>query len=332
MNFLGSAKSPLIAPDGGSSMMIEVLQIEPMMPEIQSRLEKRYTMHKLFEAGDHHALLEQVAPNIRAIVTGGGAGASKAIISALPNVEIIAINGVGTDAVDLELARTRGIRVTNTPEVLTEDVADLGMALVLAVLRQICVGDRFVRERRWTRKEELPLAHKASGTKLGIVGMGRIGRAIARRAEGFEMTLAYTDLRAFGDLPYRYVSDLVQLARESDVLIVAASGGPKSYGIINTAVLDALGRTGVLVNVARGTIVDESALVAALTEGRIAGAGLDVFVHEPKVPEELLNRDNVVLQPHRASATVETRLAMGELVIGNLAAHFDGRELLTAVL
>jgi hydroxypyruvate reductase len=313
-------------------MKIGVLQIEPMMPEIQSRLEASYIMHKLFEAGDQHTSVEQVAPNIRAIVTGGGLGASKEIISALPNLEIVAINGVGTDAVDLELARSRGIRVTNTPEVLTEDVADLGMALMLAVLRQICLGDRFVRDGRWVRKEALPFAHKVSRKKLGILGMGRIGRAIARRAEGFEMTITYTDLRAFDDLPYRYVSDLVQLARESDVLIVAASGGPQSRGIINTPVLDALGRDGVLVNVARGTIVDESALVAALTEGRIAGAGLDVFVDEPNVPEELLNRDNVVLQPHRASATVETRLAMGELVIGNLAAHFDGRELLTAVV
>jgi hydroxypyruvate reductase len=313
-------------------MKIEVLQIEPMVPEIQSRLEKRYVMHKLFESGDQHTLIEHVASNIRAVVTGGGRGASKEIISALPNLEIIAINGVGTDAVDLELSRSRGIRVTNTPDVLTEDVADLGMALVLAVLRQICVGDRFVREGRWTRKEELPLAHKASGTKLGIVGMGRIGRAIARRARGFEMTVAYTDLRAFDGLPYRYVSDLVQLARESDVIIVAASGGPKSRGIINANVLDALGRSGVLVNVARGAIVDESALVTALTEGRIAGAGLDVFVDEPNVPEALLDRDNVVLQPHRASATVETRLAMGELVVGNLEAHFDGRELLTAVI
>lgn len=313
-------------------MKIEVLQIEPMMAEIQLRLEASYIMHKLFEASDQHTLVDHVAPNIRAIVTGGGLGASKEIISALPNLEIIVINGVGTDAVDLELARTRGIRVTNTPEVLTEDVADLGMALMLAVLRQICVGDRFVRQGRWARKEGLPLAHKASRKKLGILGMGRIGRAMARRAEGFEMSVAYTDLRAFDDIPYRYVLDLVQLARESDVLIVAAAGGSQSRGIVNAAVLDALGPDGVLVNVARGTIVDEPALVAALTEDRIAGAGLDVFIDEPNVPEELLNRDNVVLQPHRASATVETRRAMGELVVGNLAAHFDGRELLTAVV
>jgi len=199
-------------------------------------------------------------------------------------------------------------------------------------LRQVCVGDRFVREGRWARKEGLPLARKVSGKILGILGMGRIGRAIARRAEGFDMTIAYSDLRAIEGLPYRYVPTLEQLARESEVLIIAASGGPQSRGIVNAAVLDALGRSGFLVNVARGTVVDEPALVAALVEGRIAGAGLDVFVDEPNVPEPLLKLDNVVLQPHRASATVETRIAMGELVVGNLAAHFGGKDLLTAVV
>jgi hydroxypyruvate reductase len=216
--------------------------------------------------------------------------------------------------------------------VLTEDVADLGMALLLAVVRQICVGNRFVRDRRWARNETLPLARKATRKELGILGMGRIGRAIARRAEGFGMSIAYSDLRAVDDLPYRYVADLIQLARESDILVVAASGGPQSRGIINTPVLDALGPQGVLVNVARGTVVDEPALVAALIEGRIGGAGLDVFAHEPDVPEVLFKLDNVVLQPHRASATVETRLAMGELVDGSLAAHFGSKELLTAVV
>ena len=313
-------------------MKPEILQIEPLMPEIQLRLEASYASHKLFEIRDQDALIKQVASNVRGIVTGGSSGASEAIVSALPNLEIIAINGVGTDKVDLEYARDRGIRVTNTPEVLTEDVADLAMALALAVLRQICVADRFVRDGRWVRNEDLPLARKASHKRLGVVGMGRIGRAIARRAAGFDMAIAYTDLRAFDDLPYRYISALTELARESDILVVAASGGSGSRGIINATVLNALGRKGVLVNVARGPIVDEPALVAALTGGGIAGAGLDVFADEPNVPAALLKMENVVLQPHRASATVETRLAMGELVLENLVAHFGGKALLTAVV
>jgi lactate dehydrogenase-like 2-hydroxyacid dehydrogenase len=194
------------------------------------------------------------------------------------------------------------------------------------------VGDRFVREGQWARGKGLPLARKASGKKLGILGMGRIGRAIGRRAEGFGLSIAYTDLRAFDDLAYPYVPDLVQLAQESDILIVAAAGGPQSRGIVNRPVLDALGPEGLLVNIARGTVVDEPALVAALTEGALGGAGLDVFADEPNVPEALFKLDNVVLQPHRASATIETRIAMGDLVIRNLAAHFSGQELATPVV
>ncbi|MBV8401308.1 MAG: 2-hydroxyacid dehydrogenase, partial [Acetobacteraceae bacterium] len=183
------------------------------------------------------------------------------------------------------------------------------------------------------QKEGLPLARKVTGKRLGIIGMGRIGRAIARRAEGFRMVIAYTDLREVDDdLPFEFVPDLVQLARQSDFLMVAASGGAQSQEIINRAVLDALGAKGILVNVARGSIVDEAALVAALTEGSLGGAALDVFVDEPSVPEALFKLDNVVLQPHRASATIETRVAMGELVVRNLAAYFAGKDLPTPVV
>jgi lactate dehydrogenase-like 2-hydroxyacid dehydrogenase len=225
-------------------------------------------------------------------------------MAAMPRLGIVAVNGIGTDAVDLDYARSRGIRVTTTPDVLTDDVADLAMALLLATSRQLCVGDRYVRQGLWG-KQGLPLARKASGKKLGILGLGRIGRAIP---------------------------DLVELARWADILVVAASGGMQSRGIVNAAVLDALGPEGMLVNVARGSIVDEPALVAALEQKRLGAAGLDVFVDEPRVPEALWRMENVVLQPHRASATVETRLAMGELVLENLAAHFAGREPPTAVV
>ena len=289
-------------------------------------------MHRLFQTDDLKTLLTQVGSQIRAIATGGGSGVNPTIFDALPNLEIIAINGIGTDAVDLQKAKARGVRVTTTPDVLTDDVADLGMALLLAASREICHGDRFVRQGSWVRRASLPLARKVSGKRLGIFGMGRIGRAIARRAEPFDLKIAYTDLRAFPDLTYDFAPDVIALAARSDFLVIAAAGGAQSRGAIGRAVFDALGPDGILVNVARGSVVDEDALVSALVEHRIGGAGLDVFVDEPNVPTALLGLDNVVLQPHRASATVETRVAMGELVLSNLAAHFAGTPLKTPVV
>ena len=254
-----------------------------------------------------------------------------ALVEALPALEIIAINGVGTDAVDLDHARARGVRVTSTPGVLTDDVADLALALILATLRRVCVGDRLVRAGAWGRTA-LPLATKFTGKRLGIVGLGRIGRAVAKRASGFDVTIAYTDRQAVADAPYPFQPSLVALARESDILVVAAAGGPTSRHLVGREVLDALGPDGILVNVARGSIVDEAALVDALREGRLGGAGLDVFEDEPRVPEALWTMDQVVLQPHQASATHETREAMARLVLDNLAAQFAGRPLLTPVV
>jgi lactate dehydrogenase-like 2-hydroxyacid dehydrogenase len=313
-------------------MKPEILLIESMIPEIEARLDAACTVHRLETAPDKAELIARVGPGIRGAVTGGGIGVSNALADVLPKLEIIAINGVGTDAVDLERARRHGVRVTNTPDVLTDDVADLGMGLMLAASRQIVAGDRFVRDGRWAKRESLPLAHKVTGKKLGILGMGRIGRAIGKRAEGFGMQIAYTDIRAFDGLPYRYVPTLLGLAQESDILIVAASGGAQSRGIVDRAVMDALGSGGILVNVARGSVVDEPALVAALQAGTLGGAGLDVFADEPNVPQALLTMGQIVLQPHRASAIVETRITMGELVLANLAAHFSGEALLTAVV
>ena len=249
----------------------------------------------------------------------------------MPALEIITVNGVGTDAVDLEHAKARGVRVTNTPDVLTDDVADMALALILATLRRICVGDRLVRAGRWG-KAAIPLATKFTGKRLGILGLGRIGRAIARRASGFDVAIAYTDQRAFDDVPYRFEPSLVELARDSDILVVAAAGGPASQKLVNAEILDALGPDGILVNVARGSVVDEAALVEALREGRLGGAGLDVFEQEPQVPEALYGMEQVVLQPHQASATHETREAMAEIVLANLAAQFAGKPLPTAVV
>ena len=302
-----------------------------MMSSLEAALDRDYMVHRIDGRAGIGALPTAARGRIRAIVTGGSAGASPELVEALPALEIITVNGVGTDAVDLEHAKARGVRVTNTPDVLTDDVADMALALILATLRRICVGDRLVRDGRWG-KATIPLATKFTGKRLGILGLGRIGRAIARRASGFDVAIAYTDQRAFDDLPYRFEPSLVELARDSDILVVAAAGGPASLKLVNAEILDALGPDGILVNVARGSVVDEAALVEALRAGRLGGAGLDVFEQEPQVPEALYGMEQVVLQPHQASATHETREAMAQIVLANLAAQFAGKPLPTAVV
>lgn len=312
-------------------MKPEILLIEPMMPAVERGLDAAYTVHRLSAAPDRDRLIAEVADRVRAVVTGGGTGVKNAVVDALPNLGIVAINGVGTDAVDLEHCRGCGVRVSNTPDVLTDDVADLAIGLMIAASRRMMVGDRFVRAGQWP-KGKMPLARKVSGKRLGVLGLGRIGEAIAKRAEAFGMTIAYTNRKPRDGVSYRFVASPVDLARESDILVVAASAGPDARNMVGRAVLDALGPEGLLVNVARGSVVDEPELLAALTEGRIGGAGLDVFADEPNVPEGFYGLDNVVLQPHQASATVETRTAMGQLVLDNLEAFFAGRPLPTAVV
>jgi lactate dehydrogenase-like 2-hydroxyacid dehydrogenase len=312
-------------------MKPHVLLIEPMLPEVEAQLDAVYCVHRLFAAHDRAALIAAIGSSVRAIVTGGAHGASNEIVDALPRLEIIAINGIGTDAVDLDRARARSVRVTTTPNVLTEDVADLALGLMLATSRRICVADRFVRSGGWLH-EHLPLAARVSGKRLGIFGLGQVGRAVARRAEGFGMQIAYCDRDPVAGVAYHFQPDLEQLAKDSDFLVIAVSGGLATRGLVSRPVLDALGPAGVLINVARGSVVDEPALVAALADGRLGGAGLDVFAHEPDVPKALWDMDNVVLQPHQASATVETRRAMADLVLPNLAAHFAGREPVTPVV
>jgi hydroxypyruvate reductase len=312
-------------------MKPDVLLIEPMTPDVEAKLDAAYQVHRLYEATEPTAFVSRIGKQVRAVITGGRTGASNALVNALPALEIIAINGIGTDAVDLEQARVRLVRVTTTPDVLTDDVADMAWALLLATARRICVGDRFVRAGHWP-DGSIPLATKVSGKRLGIFGLGRVGMAIARRAEGFDMSIAYNNLHPLDGVAYRYHPTLESLARESDFLIVAVSGGPQTRGIVDRTVLDALGPAGILINVARGSVVDEPALVTALAEGRLGAAGLDVFAHEPEVPPALWTTDNVVLQPHQASATVETRRAMADLVLANLAAHFAGQAPLTPVV
>jgi lactate dehydrogenase-like 2-hydroxyacid dehydrogenase len=309
-------------------MKPDILLLDRFSESGEAQLDAVYRVHR-FYAGS--VALDDIAQTVRAIVTSGAKGAPNAVIDKLTALEIIAIRGVGTDAVDLDRTRRRSIHVTTTPNLLTEDVADLAIGLLLATARRICQGDRFVRAGEWRPGAGLPLGRKVTGMRIGIVGFGRVGRAIADRARGFTTNIAYTDVMAFSDSPYHFSSNALELAQISDVLILAASGGPQSRGIIDEKVMDALGPGGLLINVARGSLVDEVALVAALTQGRLGGAGLDVFVDEPNVPESLWRLDTVVLQPHRASATEQTRRAMEDLVLANLSAHFSGASLLSEI-
>jgi lactate dehydrogenase-like 2-hydroxyacid dehydrogenase len=272
-----------------------------------------------------------VAPRVRAAVTNGIVGMKGDLIAALPALEIIGVFGVGVDSVDLATARARGVRVTNTPDVLTEGVAELALALLLAVARRIPFNDRFVRAGRWPKEGDPALASSLAGRRLGIVGLGRIGRRVALLAEAFGMEIRYGGPRRKDDVAWRYYDDLVALARDVDCLMLTCKGGPETAGLIGREVIEAVGPDGWLINVSRGSVVDEPALVEALVGGRLGAAGLDVFASEPRVPEALLGLDNVVLQPHQGSASEETRGAMGRLVLDNLEAHFAGRPLLTPV-
>jgi len=309
----------------------QVLMIGPYPEWDMADLEARYEIHKLWDAGDKAAFLAERAPSIRAIATRGELGASAELMATLPALEIVSCYGVGTDAIDLGHARAHGIRVTNTPDVLTEDVADIGIGLLLAAARKIPQADAYVRSGAWTRGN-MGLVTRVHGKKLGIAGMGRVGAAVARRAAAFDCDVSYFDVHRRADLPYEYVDDLVALARQSEFLIVTMAGGDSTRGIINAEVLAALGGNGILVNISRGSTVDEPALLAALESGGIKAAGLDVFWNEPRIDPRFLALDNVVLQPHHASGTIETRKAMGQLVRDNLAAHFVGKPLLTPVV
>ena len=311
-------------------MTIHILQLSPLMPAHAAALAERYTVHRLFDAPDPAALLASHGTLMRGVVTGGGTGIANEVAAQLPALEIVAINGVGYDKVDLAEARRRGYRVTNTPDVLTDDVADLAIGLMIAVMRQMVLGDRHVRDGKWPASE-LPLGTKVSGRRFGIFGLGRIGLAIAHRLEGFGGTVAYSS-RTRRDVPYAYHADLPALAAACDVLILAVAASAETRGVVDRAVLDALGPRGVLVNIARGSVVDEPAMVAALAEGRLGGAGLDVFADEPRVPAALWAMPRVVLLPHIASATHDTRAAMGDLMLENLDAYFAGRALPTAVI
>lgn len=312
-------------------MKPEVLQIGPMMAHVETALAEAYTVHRYWEANDPAALLAEVGPRVRGVATDGGRGCPREVIEKLPKLEVIANYGVGYDSVDVEACRARGVRVTNTPDVLNDAVAELTIGLMVALCRRIPQADQHVRAGRWPR-QGYPLTRELTGARVGILGLGRIGKEIARRAQVMKMRVAYHGRHAQPYEPFEYYPDLVAMARDVDWLVVIAPGTPETKGIVSREVLEALGPEGCLVNVARGSLVDEPALVEMLASGRLGGAALDVFADEPNVPEALYALDNVVLSPHQGSATTKTRTAMGDLVVENLAAHFAGRPLLTPVV
>ncbi len=293
-------------------------------------MQASYTLLRWWEAADRDAFIAEHAPHIRAIATRGELGAKADLIAALPHLELVACYGVGTDGIDLAACRARGIRVSNTPDVLNGDVADLAVGLTLALQRRIPAGDTFVRSGEWA-KGTLPLATRFFGQRVGIAGFGRIGGTIARRLSGFDMELGYFSRTARPDSPHRHFASLAAMADWCDVLIVILPGGEATRGIVDAQVLQALGPKGWLVNVSRGTTVDEEALLQALEQRTIAGAALDVFLNEPRIDARFAALDNVVLHPHHGSGTEQTRRAMGELVRRNLEAHFAGQPLITPV-
>jgi lactate dehydrogenase-like 2-hydroxyacid dehydrogenase len=312
-------------------MTIDVLSIGSFPEATNAELAKRFAVTRHFHRPAPDALDAELRGRIRGIATEANRGADRALIMGLPKLEVISIFGVGTDNVDLAAAHERNAPVTNTPGILTAEVADLAIGLMLASARQIIFADGYVRDGSWGLKGPIPLGRSVGGKTLGVLGLGGIGRAIADRGAAFRMRVIYSGPRRKGDAPYDYVADPVELARQSDYLMVACKGGPDTRHLVSAAVIEALGPKGTLINVARGSVVDETALVAALAEGRLGHAALDVFESEPVPSPEVLKLPNVIVQPHHGSATLETRIAIGQLMIDNLSAHFAGLPLLTPV-
>jgi lactate dehydrogenase-like 2-hydroxyacid dehydrogenase len=306
-----------------------VLQVGPLMPDLEATLQERYDARALSAPTD--PLPSGAAADVRVAVTSYLSGVPRSLMDRLPGLEAIVNFGVGYDTTDVAAAAERGIAVSNTPDVLTDCVADTAVGLVVDVMRRLSAADRFVRAGRWPSEGGFPLTRRVSGSRFGILGLGRIGLATAKRLEAFGGRIAYHNRRPREDVDYPWLESPRALAAASDVLVVAAAGGADSAGIVDAAVLDALGPDGFLVNVARGSVLDEPALVAALEAGRIAGAGLDCYTDEPHVPEALLGREDVVLLPHLASGTVETRAEMAALVLANVERFLADGSLVTPV-
>ncbi len=301
-------------------MKHRILQAGRLLPSLEARLAAEFDTHLLASEADPQAYLDAHGGEFEGFVTSAGVGISAATLERMPKLRVVSSFGVGLDKLDLAAAKARGIAVGYTPDVLNDCVADLAMVLMLDIARRVSEADRYVRRGGWTTPgvASFPLARKVSGAKLGIVGLGRIGQTIAKRAGGFEMDIRYHSRRPVEGAPWRHEPSLIEMARWCDFLVVITAGGAGTRHLINAEVLDALGPSGFIVNVARGSVIDEAALVRALVDKRIAGAGLDVFENEPQVPTELFTLDNVVLLPHIASGTQETRQAMADRTFDNL--------------
>ena len=303
-------------------MKHKVLQNARFTPTLEAALAREFDVAPLWNETDPGDFLARHGREFVGLATTGGVGVDARLIDALPALKVIASRGVGFEKIDVEAARRRGVAVSNTPGVLNDCVADLAFGALLALSRNLCAADRFVRRGDWQRGR-YPMSTKVSGKRLGILGMGRIGRTVALRASGFQMEVRYHNPKPAADVPYAFEDSAVALARWADFLVLTVAGGPATRGLVSAEVIDALGPEGFLVNVSRGTVVDERALIDALLAGRLGGAALDVFADEPNVPDELLPLDNVVLLPHIASSTNETFAAMEDLVLANLKSWFE---------
>ena len=310
-----------------------ILQVGPYPEWDQVPLDAAFTVHRYFEAEDKAAFLAKVGPEVQGIATRGELGADRAMIEACPQLKVISVYGVGYDAVDLEACREKGIRVTNTPDVLTGDVADLGVAMMLTLSRGIVGAEEWVRSGNWASKGLYPLKRRVFGRKAGVLGLGRIGFEVATRLAGFGMDIAYSDVSAKDYAKdWTFIADPVELAKHADFLFVTLAASAATRHIVGKDVIEAVGPEGMIINISRASNIDEEALIAALGDGRLGSAALDVFEGEPALDPRFLELPNVLLQPHHASGTVETRKAMGQLVRDNLTAYFAGDDLPTPVL
>jgi lactate dehydrogenase-like 2-hydroxyacid dehydrogenase len=307
-------------------MSKDIMLVSSVPTFMMNDLQQEYVLHDLAHILDPEAFTKVTA----FVGFGSMAKVDRKLLAMFPNVKMISIFGVGYDGIDVAAAQERGIQVTHTPDVLTDDVADLAMGLILSIGRRIPQSDKFVRNADWV-SEPFTMTHKVTGTRLGVVGLGRIGQAIAKRAAAFDMTIAYTGRRAKTNAPFRYYPTASELAANSDYLVVAVPGGDDTKNMINAQVLKALGPKGIVINIARGSVVDQTALIQALKDKSIAGAGLDVFWDEPNIDPQFFKLQNVVLTPHNGSNTHETRRAMADLALANLKAFFDEQPLLTLI-